>query len=66
MVWNTQNAVIIANAVSFLKNTLSTRTYSLFTASHENPNVSQSPRGIRFKKEPFKRKHGWFRTPKML
>ena len=45
MVQNTQNAVKIANAFPILKNILSLRTNSLFTASYENPNMSQILRG---------------------
>ena len=49
MVQNTQNAVKIANAFPILKNILSVRTNSLFTASYENPNMSQILRGNQVK-----------------
>ena len=63
MVQNTQNAVKIANAFPFLKNILSVRTNSLFTASYENPNMSQILRENQVKKEPFQKKTWMVQNP---
>ena len=63
MVQNTQNAVKIANAFPFLKNILSVRTNSLFTASYENPNMSQILSGNQVKYQPFQKETWMVQNP---
>ena len=64
VVQNPQNAAKIdPNTFFFMKNTLLAMTNSLFMASCQNPNMSQSPRGNQLQKWTFSEEAGVVKNP---